>query len=97
MIFWLILFMNKYQRLVNEYAYPGFRPLSRVQIYPGKIDARIITLRRRQKKTYAAAVVKGIIHFTIGRTSLFGIFPVEMPVFTLELKYGESNARYAAE
>ena len=89
--------MNKYQRLVNEYAYPGFRPLLKVQIFPGRPDSRIITLRRRQKKMYVAAVAKPIIHFTTGRPSLSGIFPVEMPLYILKLKYDESSVRSAAK
>ena len=68
-ISWLIFLMNKYKRLVDEYIYPGFRPSLKVQVYPGKSDARIITLRRRQKKTYAVAVVKHITLFMIESSS----------------------------
>ena len=52
-------------RLVDEYRYRGFRPLSKIQEYPGIPDARIITLRRRQKKQYVDVVARSIILFMI--------------------------------
>ena len=70
--------MEKYKRLADEYAYPGFRPLSRVRIHPDKQEARIITLRRRQKKLYAVFAGQFIIHFMTGNFALSGISLVEM-------------------
>jgi hypothetical protein len=89
--------MNKYRRLVDEYAYPGFRSLSKVKIHSDKPDARIITLRRRQKKMYVAAAVRNAILFTTERSDLYVTFPVEMPKFILRLRYAGSNAKSAAK
>ena len=44
--------MKKRKRLVEEYAYPGFRPLLTVEKHPLDDGARVISLRRRQKKHY---------------------------------------------
>jgi hypothetical protein len=97
MKFWLVLFMNKYKRLVNEYAYHGFRPLSKVEVHPDIPDARIITLRRRQKKAYVAAAVKHTMPIMIRKQGLSVIFPVEMPGFILKLRYAGLSARFAAK
>ena len=89
--------MKEYKRLVDEYTYPGFRPLSKVRIHPDKANARIITLRRRQKKQYAGVARHLTIHFTTGRESLCAIYPVETHRYILKLKYDESNAEYAVK
>ena len=88
--------MSEYKRLTDEYSYPGFRPLQKVRIHPDKPDARIITLRRRQKKPYAGVAVLLITHFTTGRQDLCGIYPVEMHRYTLRLKFAESDVGRAA-
>lgn len=59
--------MKKRKRLVEEYAYPGFRPLLTVGQHPLDEDARIISLRRRQKKTFLFVVKKNITPFMIER------------------------------
>lgn len=97
MIVWLIFIMNEYKRLTDEYAYPGFRPMQKVRIHPDKPGARIITLRRRQKKLYAGAVGRLITHFTTGRQDLCGIYPAEMHRYILKLRYDESDAGRAVK
>ncbi len=76
--------MRKYKNLVDEYAYPGFRPLSRVVKHPDKSDALIITLRRRQKKQYVEYAEQSIIHFMIENFGLLEISLAETPKFILK-------------
>lgn len=59
--------MKKRKRLVEEYAYPGFRPLLTVEKHPLDEDARIISLRRRQKKIFLSVVAKNITPSMIER------------------------------
>ena len=54
---------NKF-RLVDEYKYPGFHPLSKVKVHPWLTDARVIVMRRRQKKLYADVAGQYTIHTT---------------------------------
>ena len=82
----------KSQRLVDEYEFPGFRAFSKVHIHPLLADARIVILKRRQKKLFAAVVGLSIIHFMIGNGLLSVIFPVEMPEYFLGLKSAVSGA-----
>ncbi len=67
MYFGLILSVKKRKRLVEEYAYPGFRPLLTIEKHPLDEDARIISLRRRQKKTFLVVVKKNITAIMIER------------------------------
>jgi len=59
--------MKKRKRLVEEYAYPGFRPLLTVEKHPLDDGVRVISLRRRQKKTFLAVVEKNITPSMIER------------------------------
>jgi len=43
--------------LNSLYSFPGFRALSKLKEVPEDPDARIIVLRRRQKKQHAPAVI----------------------------------------
>jgi hypothetical protein len=86
--------MEKRQRLVDEYKYPGFRPLSTIQNHPVDNDARIITLRRRQKKLYAAVVVKPILHSMTERHDLSAIYHAAIREFILRLKSDVLNAKF---
>ena len=87
--------MKKYNRLVDEYRYPGFRPLSRVLHHPDNPDGRIITLQRRQKKLSAARAGQNIILFMIGNSDWYATFLVVMLRFILKLRYGVLNAGFA--
>ncbi len=76
--------MRKYNSLVDEYAYPGFRPLSRIVKHPNKSNALIITLRRRQKKQYVESAEQCITPFMIENSGLLEISLAEMPRFILK-------------
>ena len=41
--------------LKDLYSFPGFRALVRLKAHPEDPDARIVTLRRRQKKVFVPA------------------------------------------
>ena len=69
--------MHNRQRLVDEYRYPGFRPLSTIKNHLVDSDTRIITMRRRQKKQYADAVERLITHSMIERHDLSVIYHAE--------------------
>jgi hypothetical protein len=55
--------MQTKRRLLDEYRFPGFHPQSEIQGIFGDPKARIIHLKRAQKKRYADAVdgVTGVI------------------------------------
>ena len=76
--------MNKTHRLITEYTFTGFRPLSVIQIHPQKPGARIITLKRRQKKLYAAVVEQSITHSTTDIRNSSGTWHALMPTFILK-------------
>ena len=46
--------MKKVKRLLDEYRYPGFEPQAILQGIFGDPQARVTTLKRRQKKQNAA-------------------------------------------
>jgi len=81
--------MEKRQRLVDEYRYPGFRPLSTIRNHPNDPDARIITMRRRQKKLYAEVAGRLIIRSMTERQGSSETFHAEIPEYTLKLRFDE--------
>ena len=46
--------MRKTKRLLDEYRFPGFRPVAKIKGKFGDSKARIIALKRRQKKQRVA-------------------------------------------
>lgn len=52
--------MRRIKRLVDAYAFPGFRPLRKVRGTFGDHVVRIVTLRRRGKKSSVGPVVLSI-------------------------------------
>jgi len=49
--------------LKDMYGFPGFRPLSTLVAHPADPKGYVLTLQRRQKKQYAAAVVQQLPAF----------------------------------
>lgn len=70
--------MKKIKKLLDVYAYPGFRPLSAIKGKFGDNKARIITLVRRQKKLCAGAAALPIRASMIARLGGLGIYPAAM-------------------
>jgi len=67
------------------YSFPGFEALLTLQEVPEDPGARVITLRRRQKKVFAPAAAMCNAAFTIAKSTAFGIF--QAPAFV----YGSSS------
>ncbi len=54
--------------LKDLYSFPGFRALIRLRPHPEDPDARVVTLRRRQKKVLVpAADMSSAVFMTTGR------------------------------
>lgn len=52
--------MKKNKKLLDEYRFPGFRPLAVVKGKFGDNKARIVQLVRRQKKLFAGVAERSI-------------------------------------
>lgn len=87
---WHNYIMKKTKKLLDEYRFPGFRPLAAVQGKFGDNKARIIKLVRRQKKCFAASAAQSTKYFTIGKQSGSEICPAAMPGYIWKSKCGES-------
>lgn len=88
----MVLYMIKRKRLVDEYEYAGFRPLSTIKKHPTNPNARIITLRRRQKKQSVAVADQFISNSTIENYGLSATCPVAMQRYTLKSRSVVYNA-----
>jgi len=84
--------MRKKRRLWDEYRFPGFHPRASVQGIFGDHGARVIVLKRRQKKQSVVPVARLIEVFTTGRFVESGIFRVAPRGFTWKWRFGESSA-----
>jgi len=80
--------MKKIKKLLDVYAYPGFRPLSAIKGIFGDNKARIITLVRRQKKLCVDAVALLTIVSTTARSGESEICPVAMSGFIWKWRCG---------
>lgn len=83
-------------RLVDAYAFPGFRPLATVQGVFGDPRARLVTLVRRTKKRPAAAAVVRIVRGTTALIDGCGIWPAAACVSTSVWKCGVFTAATVA-
>jgi hypothetical protein len=88
--------MGKKKRLLDEYRFPGFRPMSKIQGIFGDPKARVIILKRIQKKRYADAVAQPIAGTTTGKLNGHGICRAGMPGYIWKQRFGESSARSVA-
>jgi hypothetical protein len=88
--------MGKKRRLLDEYQFPGFRPRSAIQGIFGDPRARVIRLKRTQKKRFADAVARLIADTTTRKCNGHGICHAEMPGYIWKQRSGESSARSVA-
>jgi len=65
--------MRKKRKLLDEYQFPGFRPRAEIQGVFGDPKARIIRLKRTQKKRYVAVVEQYAEAITTRRYGGYGI------------------------
>lgn len=89
--------MGKHRKLLDEYRYPGFRPMAKIKGIFGDSKARVVTLQRTQKKRYVGVAVQCIEAITTRRRDAYEIFHVEMPEYIWKWKCGGSNARGAGK
>ena len=68
--------MRKIKRLLDEYRFPGFRPVAEIKGKFGDSKARIIPLKRRQKKQRVALAEQFIKAIMIAKHDLFVIYHV---------------------
>lgn len=85
--------MGKKRRLLGEYRFPGFGPRAEIKGIFGDSKARVIQLKRTQKKRYAGVVERFIGGITIRRYVGYEICPVGMHGFTWKWKCGEYSVR----
>ena len=71
--------MKKIKKLLDEYRFPGFRPLAVVKGKFGDNTARVIQLVRLQKKLLAVVAERSIRLFMTGKLSWLEICPAVMP------------------
>lgn len=81
--------MEKKRRLLDEYRFPGFSPRAEIKGIFGDPKARVIRLKRTQKKLYAGVVGGFIGVITTRRCVGYGIYPVGMRGFTWKWKFCE--------
>lgn len=81
--------MEKKRRLLDEYRFPGYSQRAKIKGIFGDPKARVIRLKRTQKKRYAGVVERFIGVNTTRRSVGSGIYPVEMHGFTWKWRYGE--------
>ncbi len=85
--------MQKNKRLQDEYRFPGFRPQATVEGVFGDSHARVVALKRRQKKLHAEVAGGYTEVFTTVRSSESGIYPVVANAFIWIWKSGACHAR----
>ena len=81
--------MGKKRRLLDEYRFTGFGPRAEIKGIFGDSKARVIRLKRIQKKRYAGVVERFMGVITTRRYVGYGIYPVEMYGFTWKWRCGE--------
>jgi len=86
---------KRQRRLWDAYRFPGFRPQPTVRGVFGDPKARVITLVRRSKKRFAAAVVARTRAGTTGVSARFAISPAAMRASTWNSRFGAFSAEVA--
>lgn len=81
--------MRKKRRLLDEYRFPGFSPRAEVKGIFGDSNARVIKLKRTQKKQYAGVAARFIGVTTTRRCVGYGIYPAGMHGYIWRQRFGE--------
>lgn len=87
--------MKTNKTLTELYSFPGFKAQSKLKGIFGDHTARIITLKRIQKKQFVPTVVKVQEHTTIQQLKEYAICLQGEFEFFLNLNNGDSFARTA--
>lgn len=72
--------MSKQKRLTDAYRFPGFTPLQTVKGVFGDPKARIVQLKRRQKKQSVQSAASRRGAFTTAKCAVRAISPVAIGV-----------------
>lgn len=81
--------MQNKRGLYDAYRFPGFRPEIKCKGIFGDPVAKVVVLKRRQKKRHVDNATQFIGHSTTTRHEGYGIFHVEGFVFTSKWKFDE--------
>ncbi len=84
--------MKNAKRLLDEYRFPGFRPVAKIKGKFGDSKALIIAIKRRQKKQHAAVAEQFIKVIMTTRHDLFVIYHVVASGFIWKWTSAESSA-----
>ena len=77
--------MDTKTNIKDLYSFVGFRAQATLKAHPEDTEARIVTLRRRQKKRLVPAVAKVKQVSAIEASMLYGIWMPRQPVFIWSL------------
>lgn len=80
--------MSKKRSLLDEYQFPGFRPKAGIQGVFGDPKARVIRLKRMQKKRFVDVVALFIEVITTKGCEGFEIYLVGMRGFIWKWRFG---------
>lgn len=83
--------MKRTKRLLDEYRFPGFRSVAKIKGKFGDSQARIIALKRRQKKRHVAVAEQFIKAIMTTRPDLFVIYHVVASGFIWKWTSAESS------
>src|SRR4030065_2362285 len=89
--------MGKKRGLLEQYQFPGFRPRSKIQGIFGDPKARVIRLKRTQKKQHVATAERYTGVTTTRPSGVYGICPVGMPGYTWRWRFDVFCARGAGQ
>ena len=70
------------KQLRDLYRFPGFVPLADIQVFGGDAQGVLLTLRRRQKKRFAACVARRSFVGTTTGHATCATWPVAIGAFT---------------
>ena len=84
--------MRKHKRLTDAYRFPGCIALQTVKGVFGDSKARVIQLKRRQKKQSVRSAVSRGEASTTGKCVVSAIFPVATGVCMWKWKFDASGA-----
>ena len=83
-------------RLTDGYIFPGYKPYQKVEGFKTAAKARVIRLKRVQKKRHARFVTRATGPSTIARYSRSATYPAETLWYTSNLNGGERDASIPA-
>jgi len=89
--------MRKKRRLLDEYRFPGFRPRAEIKGIFGDPRARLIRLRRVQKKQFAGSVEAPREATTTRKYAVYETCPVGMYESTWKWRFDESFVESAGK